>query len=808
MKISHNWLKSYLDFDLPIEKLSEILTDIGLEVEGIQPWESIKGGLNGLVVGHVLSAEKHPDADKLKITKVDLGNGEPVDIVCGAPNVEAGQKVIVAPINTVIYPLDGDPFKIKKAKIRGAVSEGMICAEDEIGLGKSHDGIMVLADSNEAGTAINEIFEVENDYIIEIGLTPNRNDAFSHIGVAKDLKAALQINMQSNAKVKFPDISEFPESTAESPITVSSVDEKKCWRYAGLYLSNIEIKESPNWLKNRLLAVGVRPISNVVDITNFILHELGQPLHAFDADKIEGQEIIVKSLPAGSTFLALDEKEYKLTADDLMICNANDAMCIAGVFGGLKSGVTDSTKNIFLEAACFEPINTRKTSFHHLLRTDAAQRFEKGVDPNNTIYALKRAALLMQELAGASIETKIVDIYPTIIEPKEILVDTNYIRTVIGADISNEEITNILKAMEMGVEVVEENQLKIKVTTDKFDVTRQADIVEEVLRIYGFNKVPVPSRVHASLSYHKKPNSNKIENNASNLLVGCGYLEAMNLSISNSKYYENLDWNGGTVVPLLNSLNADLDVMRGTMLYGGLESIKHNNNRQNNDLKLFEFGSIYWKDEDKFKESKQLAIFCSGNEQTESWRNKSEGTDFYNLKSTVNKLFSLLGKNKFETAETNNSLFEFGLSYTLNTKVIAEVGLVKSNILNHFDLKQAVYFADINWTNVLKALKKSKLKYAEISKFPMVRRDLALMIDDAVEFGSIKSIAEKNVKHILKSVNLFDIYKGDKMETGKKSYAVSFHFQDDKKTLTDKQVDKIMKQLISKFETEIGASLR
>jgi len=808
MKISYNWLKSYLDFDLPVEKLSEVLTDIGLEVEGIQPWESIKGGLNGLIVGHVLSAEKHPNADKLKTTKVDLGNGEPVDIVCGAPNVEAGQKVIVAPVNTMIYPLDGEPFKIKKAKIRGEVSEGMICAEDEIGLGKSHDGIMVLADSNKPGTPINQIFEVENDHIIEIGLTPNRNDAFSHIGVAKDLKAAFKINMQSNNQVKFPDVSAFPAVNATSPISVNFIDETKCWRYAGLYLSNIEIKESPNWLKNKLMAVGVRPISNVVDITNFILHELGQPLHAFDADKIEGNEINVKSLQAGTPFLALDEKEYKLTADDLVICNANKGMCIAGVFGGIKSGVTDNTKNIFLEAACFEPINTRKTSFHHLLRTDAAQRFEKGVDPNNTIYALKRAALLLQELAGATIEHQIVDVYPSEIKPKEIEVDTNYIRTVIGADISNSEMTDILKAMEMEVKEEGENKLKIKVPTDKFDVTRQADIVEEILRIYGFNKVPVPSRVHASLSYQKKPDAIEIENNIANLLVSNGFLEAMNLSISNSKHYENLDWNGGTIIPLLNSLNADLDMMRGTMLYGGLDSIKHNINRQNNDLKLFEYGSIYWKNKDKFKESKQLAIFCSGNAQLESWKTNDEPTDFYNLKSILNKIFNLLGIDKYETVESTNSSFDFGLTYVLNNKTIAEAGLVNQKTLSHFDIKQAVYFADINWTYILKTLKNKKIKYSEISKFPMVRRDLALMIDDAIEFGSIKSIAEKNVKHILKSVNLFDIYKGDKMEAGKKSYAVSFHFQDDKKTLTDKQVDKIMKQLISKFETEIGASLR
>jgi len=808
MKISYNWLKSYLDFDLKPEPLCEILTDIGLEVEGLQPWESVKGGLKGLVVGHVLSAEKHPNADKLKLTKVDVGGDAPLSIVCGAPNVAPGQKVIVATVGTTIYPLESEPFTIKKAKIRGEASQGMICAEDEIGLGTSHVGIMVLADSNEPGKAISEIFEVEHDYIIDIGLTPNRSDAFSHTGVAKDLKAALQINHGFTDNVKMPEVKQFPDVKKKAPVSVKIIDNDKCHRYAGLYLSNVTIKESPNWLKNRLTAVGVRPINNVVDITNFILHELGQPLHAFDADKITGNQVLVKSLKAGTPFLALDEKKYKLTGDDLVICNEKEGMCIAGVFGGLKSGVTENTKNIFLESACFEPINTRKTSFKHLLRTDAAQRFEKGVDPNISVYALKRAALLMQELAGAEITTEIVDVYPQTILPKTITVNLNRVRQLIGDNISNNEIINILLAMDMEVDGVAENTIEVKVPTNKYDVLREADIVEEVLRIYGFNKVPVPEKVNAALSYSKTPTKQQLQNKVSDFLVSNGFVEAMNLSISNAKYYTDHQWEGKPIVPLLNNLNADLDVMRGTMLFSGLENIRHNINRQNTNVALFEFGKTYWKEEESYSETENLSLFLSGKAANESWESDYKDHNFYHIKNKIEHLLQQLGIDKYSVDDTNEAHFSYNLSYQKNNKTIATFGLIKKEISKYFDVKQAVLYANINWSAIVKLAQKQKIIFTEIPKYPKVRRDLSLTIDETVTYGQIEQISTKSVKHILKEVNLFDIYKGDKIEKGKKSYAVSFYFQDDKKTLTDKEVDKVMNKLIKNLSDELGAVLR
>ncbi len=808
MKISYNWLKTYIDFELTPTALCEILTDIGLEVEGLQAWESVPGGLKGLVVGHVLSAEKHPNADKLKVTKVDVGEDTPLDIVCGAPNVAAGQKVIVATVGTTIHPIEGEPFTIKKAKIRGAASQGMICAEDEIGLGKSHDGIMVLADDNKPGKAIHEIFEVEQDYIIDIGLTPNRSDAFSHTGVAKDLKAALQINHGYTGKVNMPEVHQFPEATKKAPVSVKIVDKDKCQRYAGLYLSKVTIKESPNWLKNRLTAVGVRPINNVVDITNFILHELGQPLHAFDADKIMGNQVLVKSLKAGTPFLALDEKEYKLTGDDLVICNEKEGMCIAGVFGGLKSGVTNDTKNIFLESACFEPINTRKTSFKHSLRTDAAQRFEKGVDPNISVYALKRAALLMQELAGAEITTQIVDVYPETILPKTITVNLNRVRQLIGDDISDNEIINILLAMDMEVEGTTENTIEVKVPTNKYDVLREADIVEEVLRIYGFNKVPVPEKVQSALSYTKTPSKQTLQNKVSDYLVSNGFVEAMNLSISNAKYYHDHNWEGKNIVPLLNNLNADLDVMRGTMLFSGLENIRHNINRQNNNVALFEFGKTYWKEEAAYAETENLSLFLSGQANNESWESDKKPFNFYHIKNSIEQILRQLGIDDYSVNDETEAYFDYNLSYQKNNKTLATFGLIKKAITTYFDVKQAVMYGNINWSAVAKLAQKQQIQFQAIPKYPKVRRDLSLTIEEGITYGQIEQISQKTVKHILKEVNLFDIYKGDNIDKGKKSYAVSFYFQDDRKTLTDKEVDKAMNKLIKNLANELGAVLR
>jgi len=808
MKISYNWLKSYINFDLKPESLCEILTDIGLEVEGLQPWESVKGGLKGLLVGHVLEVQKHPNADKLKLTKVDVGDETPLAIVCGAPNVAAGQKVIVATVGTTIHPLEGEPFIIKKAKIRGEASEGMICAEDEIGLGQSHDGIMVLATDTKPGKAAHEIFEVEQDYIIEIGLTPNRSDAFSHIGVAKDLKSALQINYNFSGQVQMPDVSIFPKTKKPSPISVSIVDKDKCFRYAGIYLSKVTIKESPNWLKNRLTAVGVRPINNVVDITNFILHELGQPLHAFDADKVMGNKVLVQSLKAGTPFLALDEKEYKLTGDDLVICNEKEGMCIAGVFGGLKSGVTDQTKNIFLESACFDPINTRKTSFKHFLRTDAAQRFEKGVDPNISVYALKRAALLMQELAGAEIQYDIVDVYPEKIEPKTIKVNLNRVRQLIGDNISDNIIINILLSMEMEVNGSGEDCIEVKVPANKYDVLREADIIEEVLRIYGFNKVPVPEKVMAALSYTKKPTKQQLQNKVADHLVAQGLIEAMNLSITNAKYYSDHQWADKAGVPLLNNLNADLNVMRATMLFSGLENIRHNINRQNSNVALFEFGKTYWKKTDDYQEMDNLSIFLSGQRANENWQKDQQKQDIYQIKSITEELLHLLGVSNYEVDELDHPYLDYGLSYQKNNKTLVNLGLVKTSISNYFDVKQPVFYANVSWTYVLKLAQKNKIAFTEIPKYPKVRRDLSLTIDESVTYRQIEQLTKQSVKHILKDVNLFDIYKGDKIEQGKKSYAVSFYFQDERKTLTDKEVDKAMNKLIKNLSDELGAVLR
>jgi len=808
MKISYNWLKNYIDFDLELDKLCEILTDIGLEVEGTQQWQSLPGGLQGLIVGEVLTAEKHPNADKLKITTVNIGQAEALPIVCGAPNVAAGQKVIVATVGAILYPTAGDPFQIKKAKIRGEASQGMICAEDEIGLGTSHDGIIVLNPETKAGTPASNIFEVENDYIIEIGLTPNRSDAFSHIGVAKDLKAALQINHNFSDEVSMPDVSNFPTKDAAAPISVSIVNNEKCHRYSGLYIENVTIKESPIWLKNKLQAVGVRPINNVVDITNFILHEIGQPLHAFDADKITGNQIIVKTLPADTPFLALDEKEYKLIGDDLMICNAEEGMCIAGVFGGLKSGVTDTTKNIFLESACFEPINTRKTSFKHLLRTDAAQRFEKGVDPNISVYALKRAALLMQELADAKINTAVVDVYPQTILPKKIKVNCNNVRRLIGDEISNNEMIAILEALEMTVETTAENEIEVQVPTNKYDVLRETDIVEEVLRIYGFNKVPIPGKISAALNYNKVPTKHQLQNKIANFLVANGLVEAMNLSISNAKYYEQHLLTDKKVVALLNNLNANLDVMRATMLFSGLENIKHNLNRQNNNISLFEFGKTYWQTDELYHETENLSLFLTGKTANENWKAKADDQNFYHLKALVNQVFNTMSINDYKVEEIETNALACNLSYQKNNKALATFGLVDGKISKAFDVKQPVYYANLNWSALVKLSQKATVTFAEIPKYPKVRRDLAMLLDENVHFSEIKNISNKTVKNILKEIDLFDIYKGDKIENGKKSYAVSFHFQDDKKTLTDKEVDKAMSKLIKNFTEELGAILR
>lgn len=810
MKISYNWIKEFVDIDLPAEETAQILTDIGLEVEGLELFESVKGGLKGLVVGEVKSCEKHPDADKLKVCTVDVGGEEILTIVCGAPNVASGQKVIVATNGTTLYPLEGDSFKIKKAKIRGQESNGMICAEDEIGLGASHDGIMVLNPETAVGTAAADIFEVTTDQIFDIGLTPNRSDAYSHIGVAKDLAAYLRYHKSYDKEVHL-DIKELPAASKSMPISVEIKDASKCYRYSGISISNIEVKPSPNWIQNKLKATGIKPINNIVDITNYVLLETGQPLHAFDADAITGQKVIVDCPAEGKVFTTLDEKEVKLSSEDLMINNAEEGMCIAGVYGGLKSGVKDSTKNIFLESAHFEMIGLRKTSFRHLLRTDAAMRFEKGTDPNQTVDVLKRAAGLILELAGGELASEIVDIYPEEVKKNEIDIKLKNINRSTGVNFSSDEVKKILTALKIDIVSEDGENMRVAVPTNKVDVTREADIIEEILRIYGFNKVEIPEKINASLSYRFGNQDAAKLNAVSDHLAAIGYNEIMGISITNSAYTGKLNLAEKTI-PLLNSLNAHLDVMRPTMLISGLEAIQFNQNRKQTDLRLFEYGKVYWKVEEEgqkaHKEKSQLALYISGKNEESSWRSKGRHSDFYDIKETVSAVLNAVGLKKYQEDSYSDEVFSYGMQYFRGNQQIARFGMLQSKVQKMFDIKSPVFYAELEWDNILKATRKESSTYQPIAKFPSMKRDLSLVINKNIAFGEIEKIAYKSSKKILKDVSLFDIYKDEKMGEDKKSYAISFTFNDAQKTLTDKEVDKVMKILISKFEEELKAELR
>lgn len=811
MKVSYNWIKDYLDIDMPIEKVGEILTDTGLEVEGIEKIQSIEGGLEGLVVGLVKTAEKHPNADKLKVTTVDIGNGEALNIVCGAPNVAAGQKVIVATVGTKLYPVNGEPFAIKKGKIRGEVSMGMICAEDEIGIGTDHDGIVVLAEDTPIGKAVKEVYEMEDDYMIEIGLTPNRSDAIGHVGVAKDLAAALTIHHGFEGEVTVPDVSSFSVDNHDLEIPVTVEDTEACPRYSGVSIKGVTIKESPEWLQNRLKAIGVRPISNIVDITNFVLHELGQPLHAFDADEIKGGKVVVKTLPQDSVFVSLDEQERKLNEEDLMICNADsEGMCIAGVFGGIHSGVTDKTSNIFLESACFHPIRTRRTATRHNLRTDAAQRFEKGVDPNNTVYALKRAALLIKELAGGEIASDIVDVYPEKVKRAEIVLTYRNLNRLVGMEIPRPTVKQILTALEIEVVGETDEALTVKVGTNRADVLREADVIEEVLRIYGFNNVPIPTTLNYSLIFSEGIRPDEIRNLVSDYLASVGFNEMMGTSITDSDYYDSEEKG---LVRLMNSLNANLDVMRKNMLFSGLEAIHNNQNYQNENLRLFEFGKTYSTyskdDQNHYQEGDHLTVFITGETIEENWRTAKAKSSFFDLKGLVNNLLARLGITRFQTQYIESEAMIYGLQYKQGRRDLVDFGRVHPKTAKKLGVKGEVFYADFNWDNVFEALKSSKLYVKDIPKYPSSRRDLALLLDKDVQFGQIEQIALKTGKNVLSSVGLFDIYEDEaKIGKGKKSYAVSFVFQDERKTMTDKEIDKIMKKLINQYERQLGASLR
>jgi phenylalanyl-tRNA synthetase beta chain len=821
MKISYNWLKEYIDIDLAPEVVSQILTDTGLEVEGLEKIDTVKGGLRGVVIGEVKTCIKHPDADKLSVTTVDVGDGKILPIVCGAPNVSAGQKVVVATVGTTLYSGDTS-FDIKKAKIRGEVSEGMICAEDELGLGSSHEGIMVLPEDAEVGTAASAYFNIEEDYVFEIGLTPNRTDAMSHIGVARDLVAALNLQRPDRDPISLFQscINGFKTDNLDLPIEVIVEDAEACPRYTGVTMTGVEVKESPDWLKNHLLVIGLRPINNLVDISNFILHETGHPLHFFDADKISGGKIVVKKEPKGTKFTTLDEIERELSGNDLMICNSEKGMCIGGVFGGLDSGVTEKTKNIFLECAYFDPKTIRKTARFHGLNTDSSFRFERGADPNDTVDVIKRAVLLIKELAGGKVSSDIVDVYPKPIENWEIEVAYKNIDRLIGKKIPHDQIKDILIWVGMEIISQDDKTLKISVPTFKNDVRREADVIEEILRIYGYNNVEIPEQLRASLSYQPKPDREKLQNLISDYLTSNGFVEMMNNSLTKGSYAAKFDFiqeNGN--VKMRNPLSSDLNVMRQSLIFGGLETIIYNNNRKSFDLKLYEFGTIYKLNNDKlnkanalakYNEKKHFSVFMTGKSNNETWRQEQKNTDFFDLKYFgVNILKKLnLEITDLELETISNEVFESGIRYSKNNKVLVELGTLTKNVLNAFEIKQAVYYADFNWDLIVSLMKSQGIQYKEVPKYPEVRRDLALLVDKNVRFDDLQKLAFKTERNILKKVSLFDVYEGEKIGKGKKSYALSFILQDERKTLTDKLIDKTMQRLQGAYEREMQAVIR
>ncbi|MGN7820092.1 phenylalanine--tRNA ligase subunit beta [Chitinophaga sp. 22536] len=815
MTISYNWLCEYLPVKPTPEELSTILTRIGLEVESLEKFEAVKGSLAGLVVGEVLTAEKHPNADKLKLTTVNTGNGEPLHIVCGAPNVAVGQKVVVAPIGTTIYPLDGEPLTMKKAKIRGEESQGMICAEDEIGLGNSHAGIMVLDASLQPGTPAADIFKPVQDWIYEIGLTPNRMDAMSHIGVAKDVCAFLN-NLEHTSKyqVQLPEIKALPAAAAPLPISVTIDNTDACPRYSGISITGVTVAPSPEWLKNHLQAIGVRPINNIVDITNFVLHETGQPLHAFDASAVKGNAVVVKNLPQDTVFVTLDEKERKLDATDLMICNgAGEGMCIAGVFGGLHSGVSDSTQNIFLESAFFTAGGIRTTSFRHGLRTDAATRFEKGVDISNTVFALQRAAALICELAGGKAASDIVDVYPLPKVKTQVETTYAYIHKLSGSKYAPEKIKNILTSL--GFELISETvdvmaqtpeKLRVAVPFSKPDISLPADLVEEIMRIDGLDNIEIPSHITIAPSMASQPDEEGIREKVANYLAGNGFHEIFTNSITNSKYYtpEVLEH----TVKMMNSLTVELDVMRPSMLETGLESISHNLNRKNEDLFFFEFGKTYKVLEKGYAENNHLVLYLTGKRTAETWMHKSTPVDFYDLKGFVVNVLKQLGYQQFQWVESTEAGLLPAWEIKVKNQVVVTLGGVTTQKLKQFDIKQPVWYATFNWDKILGLLQKSDNFYREIPRFPAVRRDLALVLDKQVRFAAVEAAARAVKSALLKDINLFDVFESEKLGANKKSYAVSFTFLDTQKTLTDKEIDGVMDKLVKTFETQLQAEIR
>jgi len=818
MKISYNWIKDYLKINVEPSRLAEILTGIGLEIEGMEEWVSVKGGMEGVVIGEVLTCRKHPDADKLSVTTVDVGGAQPIQIVCGAPNVAAGQKVTVATVGTTVFK-GNDTLEIKKSKIRGELSEGMICAEDELGLGDDHEGIMVLSSDAKPGTPASSYFKITRDTVFEIGLTPNRIDSGSHFGVARDLAAYLNLNEGLKEKAVLPNISGFKPDNKNNVYEVIIENTTDCPRYSGITISGVTIGESPEWLKNRLKAVGLKPINNVVDTTNFVQHEIGQPLHAFDADKIEGNKVIIRNLPEKSKFITLDSVERNLSSKDLMICNTNEGMCIAGVFGGIRSGITESTKNIFLESAYFNPVSIRKTSKRHGLKTDASFRFERGADPEITTWALRRAIMMIKTIAGGQITSDIVDIYPVPLRKAVIEVNYNNINRLIGKKIEQPVIKEILALLDISIKKEIEDILVLEIPTRRVDVKKEADVIEEILRIYGYNNVEISNHVNSTIAYSEKPDKEKIVNIISDMLASNGFSEIMCNSLNPASWYEqNADFDKEHLVYLANPLSSDLNVMRQSLLYGGLGSVIWNINRQNTDLRLFEFGHCYFNKKpgdthptpDHYFELEHLDLLITGSDSKHSWNRKTNPTDFFHIKSYVEMIFTRMGLNPetLVVKESDKKYFSESVAYLLNKKVVAEAGRISRKYLSQFDIGQDVYYGNIEWDLLLKLAKDHSISFHELPKYPSVRRDLALLLDRGVKFSQICEIAFSTEKNILRDISLFDVYESDTLGKNKKSYAVSFTLRDDLRTLTDKKIDKVMNNLISSFEKDLNAHIR
>ena len=829
MKISYNWLKDYINLDIPAEALSTILTSIGLEVGGVEKVQTIQGGLEGLMVGEVLTCEKHENSDHLSVTTVNIGDDNPLQIVCGAPNVAAGQKVIVATIGTKLYA-ENETFTIKRSKIRGVESFGMICAEDEIGIGTSHDGIIVLPETVSVGTLAKDYYNVEDDYVFEIDITPNRNDATSHYGVARDLVAYFSIR-NADIKLSKPDVSAFKVQSTALTIPVEIEAPEACPRYSAVTITNVKVEESPQWLKDRLNSIGLRPINSIVDITNYVLHETGQPLHAFDADKIQGKRVRVRTMPEATPFVGLDGVVRKLSTQDLMICDAENPMCIGGVFGGIDSGVTETTTNIFLESAYFNPVSVRKTSKLHDLHTDASFRFERGTDPSNTVYVLKRCAMLIQEIAGGEISGEIVDVYPQAIKPAEVSISIQKIHSLIGKEIERPVIDKILQALEMTVLQSDKTGYLLQIPTYRVDVQRDVDVIEDILRIYGYNNIETGHNLISALSYSSDSKGHRLQQLISEQLTAQGFSEIMNNSLTKAAYYRELStYPENNSVKIINSLSNDLNVMRQSLLFGGLESIAYNINRQHADLKFYEFGNCYRyvsnnqaddtsvnnENTDNnplsaYQEEFRLCIWITGQKHAPSWTETGQNANVYDLKAYVEGILKRMGVDftKLVYAPCENEMYSEAITIkTLSKRELATYGIVHSKLLKVTDIEQPVYFADLSWENILKEVKRHHIQFNDIPKFPEVKRDLALLIDKSISFESIEKIAFRTEKKLLKRINLFDVYEGKNLEPGKKSYAVSFYIQDTAKTLTDAETDAIMQKLIKNFEQELGAKLR